>query len=227
MSKFTLDRDPCTAKRSDKGFTSSIRRTFNWSANVEDMKSPKDPESSNARAGCPLTMTTTTTGLGTIRVASLGTAALRCKPSPGSCTMCSSHWSTAATFLAAGTACLGPSKSPEDPSAELVQVWLSSSEESLESEMDCKSGYHRQKTRPNPRPIPAQASSPRPQHRSPTAAEDQASYPHRACHGLLTGAATSRSSSTSLHPRLRHPDLLHPLLAYHHPPRASCHHHPP
>ena len=37
----------------------------NWSANVEEMKSPREPESIRARHGCPLILTVTIIGFGT------------------------------------------------------------------------------------------------------------------------------------------------------------------
>ena len=50
-----------------------------WSTNMEDRKSPSEPESSKALAGLPFIFTTTTMGLGRIRQFPFICAEFRCK----------------------------------------------------------------------------------------------------------------------------------------------------
>ena len=61
---FTWLHEPETANWRGSDLSSSSSLSFNWSANVVDIKSDNDPESNNTWQGRPLTCTTTTMGFG-------------------------------------------------------------------------------------------------------------------------------------------------------------------
>lgn len=71
------DLDPWTASWTGTGDVSSFLDMFSCCTNVLEIKSPRDPESISARAGCPLIVTTTTSGLGTCQAGSRVCVAFR------------------------------------------------------------------------------------------------------------------------------------------------------
>ena len=52
-----FEQEPWTVSCSPNSVFRIFLVTFSWSANVEDMKSPSDPLSMSAWAGCPLILT--------------------------------------------------------------------------------------------------------------------------------------------------------------------------
>src|SRR5882762_1793553 len=62
VESLTLVQEPETASCTGNGLVSMSVFSFNWSAKVVDMKSDREPLSSNAQTGCPLMCTDTMIG---------------------------------------------------------------------------------------------------------------------------------------------------------------------